>query len=122
MEDSRRLLVVDDEPANGRLVEAVARDLGYEVQLTSNARDFKSAFATFAPGIVMLDLVMPDTDGIEVVHWLAAQSTSARVIIATGFDPTYAKAAALIGKIKGLTIAAVLIKPFSLDELRAALA
>lgn len=122
METSRRLLVVDDEPANGRLVEAVAREVGYEVQLTDNARDFKGAFATFRPSVVMLDLVMPDTDGIEVVNWLAAQSTSVRVIIATGFDPTYAKAAAMIGKKKGLTIAGVLIKPFGLDDLRAALA
>jgi CheY-like chemotaxis protein len=122
MLDERRLLVVDDEPANGRLVEAVARELGYSVRLTSQVADFQREFAAFAPTVVVVDIVMPDSDGIEVVQWLAAQATPARVVLATGYDLSYAKAAEMIGVNKGLTVAAVLSKPFSLEELRGVLA
>ncbi len=62
----RRLVVVDDEPEFAEYVRKVAAGLGFEVQVTTGAAAFKKAYDAFDPGVIVLDVVMPETDGIEV--------------------------------------------------------
>lgn len=117
-----RLLIVDDEPAFGAFVRTVAERMGYEVQVTTQAREFQKAFDGFAPTDIVIDIVMPDADGIELIRWIADKGSNARIIIASGSNPDYAKAAEVLGAAHGLRSISTLRKPVSLADLRAALA
>ena len=117
----KRLLVVDDEPEFGEFVRKVAVDLGYEVQVTTNGREFQRAYDTFKPTTVVLDMVMPELDGNELVLWLMQQQYSSDLIIITGYSPDYAKDAKRLAEFKGLRSVTTLTKPIRLAKLRAVL-
>ncbi len=118
----KRLLVCDDEPAVGRLVENVAGPLGYKVRIATSGEELIRVCPDFAPTTILLDMVMPGIDGNEVIAWLAQRGCSARLIIMTGYHPDYADHARILAEYKGLGPASALHKPFEISELRAALA
>lgn len=115
-----RILVVDDEPALGVLVRRALAPLGYEVEVTTQARRFKELFEEQPPTAVIIDIVMPETDGIELIRWIAARSVDVRVIIASGSKSEYAKAGAVLGTAAGIRSIVSLRKPLSVTELREA--
>jgi DNA-binding response OmpR family regulator len=118
----RRLLVVDDEPDFAEFVSSAATDLGYQAKACTRSADFRRLYAEFAPTHIVLDVVMPDVDGIEIMQWLADQGATAKVIVTTGYNPQYAKMAGLVGADRGLELIDTLTKPVRLAQLRAALA
>jgi YesN/AraC family two-component response regulator len=71
--------------------------------------------------VIILDIVMPDVDGIEVIQWLAEQRSQARIILMTGFDPRYAKIAEHVGTFKMKSEITTLLKPISVTDITAAL-
>lgn len=118
---NKRVLIVDDEPDFGAFVRRVAEKLDFEVKVTTNPRAFKEIFRLFNPTVIVLDIVMPDVDGIELVRWLATVHCTARIIIISGFDPNYTKIADVLGSAAGLTSITRLTKPISVAELGSAL-
>ena len=119
---NRRLLVVDDEPGFVRLVERVAADLDYQVTTSTRGSQFRALHDEIQPDVVILDIVMPEVDGIELVQWLAERGTKAEVILVTGYNPSYAEAAKILADVKGLVSVQTYTKPVSIKDLRAALA
>ena len=69
----KRLLIVDDEPAFGEFVRDVALALDYEVIVTTSGKAFQQCYGNFQPTMIMLDMVMPEMDGNELVLWLMEQ-------------------------------------------------
>ncbi len=65
-EPAPRILVVDDEPFNRELLEAMLLPLGYDVELAENGAECLAAIAKSPPDTVLLDVMMPGMDGIEV--------------------------------------------------------
>jgi DNA-binding response OmpR family regulator len=118
---NRRLLVIDDETDFGAFVGRVGSGLGFAVEVTTRAADFQEAYLRFEPTHIILDIVMPERDGIELVGWLAAMGFTGRIIIITGFHPRYAAAAETLGRVQGLRPIVTLKKPVALAELRTAL-
>ena len=118
----KRLLVVDDEPEFGEFVRKVAADIGYEVQVTTDGWAFQRAYDSFKPTTVVLDMVMPEIDGNELVLWLMDQGYTSDLIIITGYSPDYAKDAKILAEFKGLHSVTTLTKPIRLAKLRAILA
>jgi CheY-like chemotaxis protein len=116
-----RLLICDDEPAFGRLVKNVAEGLGYSVCVTTEAGAFIEAYHSFEPTTIVLDMVMPDMDGNELVVWLAERRCSARLIIITGYTPDYADHAKVLAEYKGLGPVITMNKPVEISELRTVL-
>lgn len=119
---NRRLLVCDDEPAFGRLVRTIAEEMGYEVAVTTDGVGLTQAYDRFSPTTIILDMVMPEMDGNEVVLWLARRGCQAKLIIITGYTPDYATHAKTLAEFKGLGPVTTLRKPIDIDELRAVLA
>lgn len=116
-----RLLVVDDEPDFGEFVRKVAVDMDFEVTVTNSGRDFKAAYPDCDPTICVLDIIMPYTDGMELMTWLAEQNCTAKIIVATGYTGKYGGMAANLGEASGLSMVTVLNKPVAIGQLRAAL-
>ena len=121
MASAKRLLVIDDEPDFGTFVQTVAERMGYDVRVTTKADQFAETYETFAPTVIILDVVMPEVDGIELVQWLAQEKCKARILIVTGYNPHYADAAMRLVSADDPLDVKTLSKPISLAELRAAL-
>ncbi len=117
----KRLLIVDNLPELGEVVGRVAGTMGYDVRVTTHAEDFKRDFDSFDPTTVVLDIVMPDVDGIELIDWLTGKDCSARILVASAYNPSYARMAETLGAAKGLEISFI-EKPFRIAELRSSLA
>jgi two-component system KDP operon response regulator KdpE len=109
----RDVLIVDDEPAIRRLlIGALDRAAITHVEAASAGEALRLAQATPAPLVALLDLGLPDRDGLEVVPQLAALGLS--VIVLTARDATEEKVAALdLGADDFVT------KPFDSEELLA---
>lgn len=117
-----RLLMCDDEPQIGDFVRRIAEDLGYRVHFTARADGFAPLYREVRPDVVVLDLVMPDTDGIELLHFLAEEGSRAQIVLMSGFNPRMMDAAQLLGEAHSLRMAGVVAKPVRAAELRELLA
>ncbi len=119
---TRRLALVDDNAEFRTLVRRLANPLDWEVHEFSNGKEFLAAVATdLAPALIMLDMVMPDMDGIETLHHLSATAVRCPIVLVTGRQPIYTRSAEELGRAYGLEMAAMLQKPVSVRELRAVL-
>lgn len=106
------VLVVDDEPS---IVDAVATTLryeGFEVAQASSGRAALAAAQEHPPDLIVLDVMLPDLDGIEVTRRLRADGIRVPVLFLTAKD-------AVEDRIAGLTVGGddYVTKPFSLAEL-----
>lgn len=117
----KRLLVIDDDPAIGQMVSAVAEGMGFEVRATERADEFAAIYEDFQPTVVILDLVMPEVDGIELAQWLAHVKSQAQVIFLTGHNPRFTDAARALADSGDLKSVTTLTKPISTSILRQAI-
>lgn len=81
---SARMYVVDDEEAIGRSTQLLLRVLGYEARTFSSATAFLAAQPELATGCVLLDLRMPEIDGLEVQRRLNATGADHSVVVMSG--------------------------------------
>jgi len=111
-----RILVVDDEPA---VRDALRRALsleGYEVDVACDGAEALRGLAGTRPDAVVLDLLMPEVDGLEVCRRLRAARDVTPILVLTARD-------AVSDRVAGLDAGAddYLVKPFALEELLARL-
>ena len=118
---NRRLLVVDDEPRFRDYVVRVATKLGYEVESAADGKEFMLLCEVFEPDVAVVDVVMPDIDGIEIVQWLAGKAVELHLVNVSGFTPRYATLAKMLGEARGLRSVTTLTKPVRMATLRKAL-
>ncbi|WP_294138156.1 response regulator transcription factor [Sphingobium sp.] len=108
-----KVLIIDDEPQIRRLINAALSRANYATVEAENARDALEKLRTERPDISLLDLGLPDRDGLELVP-LFKQKSDTTLIIVSARDATEEKVAALdLGADDYLT------KPFDTDELLA---
>ena len=80
-----RILVVDDEADIRDLVQEILSEEGYAVDVAANAAEARAACVRQAPDLVLLDIWMPDTDGISLLReWQQTQSLTAPVVMMSG--------------------------------------
>lgn len=110
-----RILVVDDEPDIGELIVAAADTIGLSCVATTSVGEFRAALTPDVE-IVMMDLVMPDIDGIELLRILAAEGCKARIVLLSGFDRKVLRTAEELANSLGLRTAGRLQKPFRIAD------
>jgi two-component system, OmpR family, response regulator len=106
-----RLLVVDDEPNILELLSVSLRFSGFEVHTASNGQQAVTLARRLKPDLLVLDVMMPELDGFEVVRRLRGEGSRAPVVFLTAKDATE-------DKVRGLTLGGddYVTKPFSLEE------
>lgn len=108
-----KILVVDDEPSIVKLVEAYLKPEGYEVLIASDGNSGLKAARAFKPDLIILDVMLPGIDGIELLSRLRRESEVYVILLTARTEET--------DKIVGLTVGAddYVTKPFSPRELTA---
>jgi two-component system nitrogen regulation response regulator NtrX len=82
---SARILVVDDEADIRGLLKEILAEEGYDIEVAGNAVEARAARARHAPDLVLLDIWMPDTDGITLLReWSAAPAGGCPVVMMSG--------------------------------------
>src|SRR5450631_3360471 len=111
-----RVLVVDDEPSLAELLGSVLRYEGWDTRTAGNGTDAISVAREFHPDAVILDIMLPDFDGLEVLRRLRASQPNICVLFLTARD-------SVEDRINGITAGGddYVTKPFSLEEVLARL-
>ncbi|MFC4534304.1 response regulator transcription factor [Sphaerisporangium dianthi] len=111
-----RVLVVDDEPDLAEVLGAVLRYEGWEVRTAADGAAAVATAREFCPDAVVLDVMLPDIDGLEVLRRLRAEAPRVCVLFLTAKD-------AVEDRIAGITAGGddYVTKPFSLEEVLARL-
>jgi DNA-binding NtrC family response regulator len=92
---SRRLLIVDDEPAILRALGRAFRRHGFEVRTASDGEEALAALDEFIPDVIISDFKMPGMTGGELLGLIGARFPSIRRILFSGFAPEITDAAIL---------------------------
>ncbi|HET9072987.1 MAG TPA: response regulator transcription factor [Solirubrobacteraceae bacterium] len=110
------VLVVDDEPAVRRALERALRLENYDVELAADGREALDRLAERPADAIVLDVMMPGIDGLEVCRRLRSAGDRTPVLMLTARD-------AIDDRVTGLDAGAddYLVKPFALRELQARL-
>jgi two-component system OmpR family response regulator len=111
-----RILVVDDESSISDLISTSLRFVGFDVRTAATGSEALTVAEEFKPHAVVLDVMLPDSDGFEVCRQLRSEGLNIGVLFLTAKD-------GMEDKVAGLTIGGddYMTKPFSLEELVARL-
>ncbi len=109
-----KLLLVEDDPRVARVVERALRESGYKVDLARDGSQGLALAQTEQYDLILLDLLLPEIDGVEVCRTLRKERVRTPVLMLTALD-------AVSDRVRGLDAGAddYLVKPFALEELLA---
>lgn len=79
--DLARILIVDDEERNRRLLDVLLRTDGYQTLSAGSGREAMAMAASARPDLILLDLMMPGMDGFEVTHALRSDPVTSGIPI-----------------------------------------
>ena len=110
-DETHRVLVVDDEPNIVDVITMALRFQGFTVESAGTGGDALAAVGAFRPHLMVLDVMLPDMDGFDVIRRLRGGGARIPVVFLTARDATE-------DKIRGLTLGGddYVTKPFSLEE------
>lgn len=110
MTDTPVIAILDDEPEIRRLLSSALEEAGFRTHSFARAAEFEAALRRITPDACLIDLGLPDRDGLALVHRLATESGSAIIIISGR--------AQVQDRVTGLELGAddYVIKPFETAE------
>jgi two-component system, OmpR family, KDP operon response regulator KdpE len=113
MNPATKILIVDDEPAIRRFLKASLETQGFQIVAVENALQAISAAAQVKPDLMILDLGLPDLDGLEVIRQVRASGALPIIVLSVRNDEP--------GKVAALDAGAddYMVKPFGVEELLA---
>lgn len=106
-----RILVVDDDEFVRRLLTTVVNKAGYEVETAGDGAEALEKIAASSYSLILLDLMMPRVDGVEVLREMERGNEQTPVIVMTAADES------LISKLPQDRVKRVMRKPFDVNEL-----
>ena len=116
-----KVLLVDDDPAMVELIARNVRRLGGECQSAQGLEQILDVIGQWQPSHIILDLFMPGLNGMDITHALAEARIDIPVILTSGTDKRLMEAVARSARTHGLTVSALLSKPFTRARLAASL-
>jgi DNA-binding response OmpR family regulator len=110
------MLVVDDDEPTQNLLQAILRRYGYTSEVAPNGREAIALLQVKQYTAVILDIMMPEVGGHDVVAFLGSTSSPVPVIICSAAGP------AVLQGFDPRVVKAIVRKPFDIDQLVAVLA
>lgn len=108
----KRLLVIDDQAGICTAIAHVATDLGLNARMIREPLKATEAYIEFVPDVVLLDMIMPEKDGLDVLHEMLLLGRPTKFILMSGYGVSYMRLARAVAAFHGAEQPAVLIKPF----------
>ncbi len=115
------LLVADDEIEIGKIVKAVAEELGFAVTCVIEGSEVVGLVDRMKPDVIALDLRMPGSDGVEIIRELGRKHCQSGILLMSGMDQRTLSSVQSLGKDNDLDIGTTLTKPMSLEAIKSAL-
>lgn len=112
----KKFLVIDDDPQFGKFVTKGLEKAGFEVKFLTSGCEAIRDILSLAPDIVLTDIVMPDSEGIEIIIAMREKGFDNPIVAMSGFSnqsSSYLEAAKLLGANATLT------KPFAMEDIEA---
>lgn len=108
-----KILIVDDDENICEVIRMYLNSSNYDNRIINNGKDVENAFMEYKPDLVLLDIMLPNIDGIDVLKWIRKES-EVPVIMLTAKGDTFDKVLAL-----ELGADDYIVKPFEPKELLA---
>lgn len=112
-----KIYIVDDDVQIAELLMATVESIGLNSQYFTSAEAFLQ-LSVDAADIILLDLNMPDIDGIEVIRMLGKNECQAQLVLISGHDKGILHSAEQLAQAHLLKVAASFTKPFKMEEFR----
>jgi DNA-binding response OmpR family regulator len=119
--NDNRVLVLDDNPATAAASVRVARDCGYQAMAAASATAFYAEYVNWVPTLLVLDVVLGDTDVCEVLDFLGRNHCTIPIVLISGYDYRILHSVAKLARGRGLHVADVIEKAGAGDRLQAVL-
>ncbi len=106
-----RILVVEDEPSIREVLSLYLRRAGYQVTIVGDGREALTVLSSQIPDLVVLDLMLPEVDGLKITRWLRERGDTPIIMLTARREEQ--------DRIAGLEMGAddYVVKPFSPQEL-----
>ena len=110
------ILLVDDDEGTRSLFVEIAEIAGYMIHTASSGEEFFKLYAEHQPDMLILDLVMPNMDGLELMRKLLGLDCKLPLLVISGYDYINEEGLELLSH--GLNFKGFIKKPFNVVELR----
>lgn len=117
-EDARHLLLLEDNPALARVVATVAQAEGWQVHTCVDTSQFVDALDAVTPSALIIDCMLAEGSGLDVLGRIAAAAPDAPVMIMSGYGDTLLRLASQTAERSGLRRVTTQPKPFAAVALR----
>ena len=111
------LLSLDDDEGICDLVRTMGDRAGFAVTATTSPAAFRDSLQLLGPDVIVLDLQMPDIDGVQMLRFLAERNAVASILLVSGTDERTIASAEQYGLSRGLRMLSTLQKPFLPEDL-----
>ena len=117
MAPADKIVLIDDDRVVGEIVSGLASAMGLHCAVTRTPDDFFRHIGA-ETGVILLDLVMPEMDGIEILRLLGERNCKARIILMSGINIRVIETAKKLAQSLGLNVVGHLQKPFPIPQLQ----
>ena len=115
------LFILDDDVDVAELFSTIAQHAGLDARVFTKPTAFLDSVAARPPALALLDLIMPERDGLDVIEALAALPAPPPILLTSGLGGAALRAVARHAEARGLRALAEIEKPFRVRDARAAL-
>jgi two-component system response regulator MtrA len=114
---TKKLLIIDDQTGITRVVSLIAKQLAMECRTLNDPMRATEEFVDFQPDILILDMIMPEKDGIDVLNEILLTGIPAHIVLTSGYSDAYLRLAEGVAKFHDSRPVSILRKPFRRKEL-----
>jgi CheY-like chemotaxis protein len=111
------VLVVDDRPEVAATIAGMCRDLGFDGVASDGREDIRTLLDRHAPAALIVDVMMPDQDGYEVLKVIARVNPDLPVLLVTGYGDTWLRMGVTLAEGHGLRTMSTAAKPVRRETL-----
>ena len=102
MSSSDRIVLIDDDRVVGEIVSALAKAMGLQCEITRTPEEFFDRVGVDT-SVILLDLVMPEMDGIEILRLLGEKKCKSRIVLMSGINIRVIETAKKLAQSLGLS-------------------
>ena len=118
----RKLLIVDDDAGLAKAYGRIGTGAGFEVRVVNDPLKATEAFLAFKPDVAVIDMIMPEKDGIDVLNEMLLTGEPTRFIVTSGYGDAMLRLAEGLAAFHANGRVSVLKKPIRRAELQKLLA